>query len=271
MRESFGSFKPPESLDKQVAKKIESGGVVEKKEHLKQGVKPIMACVGTPDDFEDCKIPLGSIDWRDTVDLREAKSVVGGYANVDYYADPRDLESKEFKNAGKGSYVISNIDSKNKLSISYVNCTGVIVSGQDKLTGENISFLSHQDPWSFVRDQEKQDKFKEDLKQRLEEMKGRCAEGTVDARIVGGNYRDNDPKTKEDYLKSIQLLSSEVNSVLDFDPTVITGPKRVGGEDNVFFDNDNKRLYISRTKVGDVSTEPFTAKDIEEQIKKILE
>lgn len=243
----------------------------EKISHLKEGVKPIIACVGTEVDFAECATPLKTIDYGDTVDLREAKALVGGYANVDYYAHPADLVDKEYKNSGEGSYVISTVDSKDKMSVSYANCTGVLVSGQDKETGENISFLSHQDPWFFVRNKEKTDKFTADLRGRLEELKSRSAPGTIDARILGGNYIARNQGSKEDYVKSIEILSDELTKTLGFEPTVISGPKLQGGQDDVFFDNKNKRLYISRPKVGDASTEPYKPKKVTSQVGKFQE
>ncbi|OGM98048.1 MAG: hypothetical protein A2915_01325 [Candidatus Yanofskybacteria bacterium RIFCSPLOWO2_01_FULL_41_34] len=70
-------------------------------------------------------------------------------------------------------------------------------------------------------------------------------------------------------MESIQLLSEQAQNILGFEPVVMTGPKtRRGGYDNVFYDNNNRRLYIMRQQVGDETSKSYLQSDAENQKKK---
>jgi hypothetical protein len=230
-----------------------------KSEHLKGGEKPIIACIGELEQFPGHRSGIKNIDE------------FSGYGSldVDYSGDPKQLSIRDFKNAGSGSYVISSIDNFDKLSTWFLNCTGLVVAGRSKETGENVSFLSHQDPSFFLREKNK-DLFVKDLRERLGEVRGKCLEGTIDAAIIGGNYFRGffSGRFRRNYLDSIKLLSAEVANVLGFEPIVMTGPKTVSGPEDVFYDNNERRLHMMRPKVGDASTKSYLPSDIEEQKKK---
>ena len=121
---------------------------------------------------------------------------------------------------------------------------GLIVAGIDKKTGENISFITHQ-PSSFSED------FTVDLKKRLNEMKERCRQGSVDAIIVGGISNSNE-LFKKIYVKTIHFLSKETRQTFGFEPVIVNGPKVLVPVtvDEVSFDNKNRRLYLIRSKVN---------------------
>ncbi|MFC1756688.1 hypothetical protein ACFLZC_00805 [Patescibacteria group bacterium] len=244
---------------------------IETAEYLRPDIKPIMACIGTLADFKHSHSPhLNKIE-----DAINNESRDNSTTNVDYFGSPMELQRQGFKNRGKHSYVISTIDNKDKFSHNFINCTGIIVTGKDRETGKNVSFLSHQDPEHFLREEEDKKQFAADLRERTEELKKRCEDGTIDARIIGGNYFGEDrweyDRYQEDYLKSIKLLSSESSDILGFEPAIVVGPKTVSGKDDVFYDNENRRLYIIRPVVGDASSESFLPQNIEEQEKKWLE
>ncbi len=244
-------------------------------EHLKEGVDPIMACIGTRDDFE--KEP--------TLGLTDRLGFWGENKQnlfVDYYAYPYENNAKGIKNAGEKTYAISEISDLNKFSLKYKNCTGVIVSGQDKTNGKNISFFTHQDSMKVLPEGEIRRQFLADLKWRLKEMESRCTPGTIDAVIFGGNYLDSDRVEKEhhldskvefekNYMDSIHLLSEQISDVLGFQPTMIAGPKTTEGNDDAIYDNEHRRLYLRRPKIGENSSESFKfeeAEGREEQWKK---
>ena len=217
--------------------------------HLKDVSDAIIACVGT---FEQItKDPIAQ--KKHFLDKLLQSSKVH---NVDYFGDPISLVEKKMKNAGKNSYAISPIDDLDKFSNTFKNCTGLLVTGKDKETGKNISFLSHQDPGYFLNKEDNRRAFTSDLRQR-----------TVDAVIVGGNTQRSG-KFHKDYLESIQFLSTEVTSVFGFEPVVMTGPKTVAGGENVIYDNEHRRLYVVRPEVGNETTESFLPSDIQTQQKK---
>ena len=46
--------------------------------------------------------------------------------------------------SGKHDFFISAVNNKDKFSTGYLDCTGLVIAGSCKETGENLSFLTHQ-------------------------------------------------------------------------------------------------------------------------------
>lgn len=236
-----------------------------KAEHLKEGVKPIIGAIGTPEQFEGSDGPEREAFEDPSVnqDIDNNRSL-----NVDYNGNPDTLNKLKFKHMGRGSYVISPIDGSDKFSRRFKNCTGLVVSGIDKETGKEISFLSHQDSDYFFDGDKKHQTFTNDLRERLEELKSKCVEGTIDAVIMGGDYiAGSYPRYREDYVESIGMLGKITKSILGFEPVVMTGPKTGPGPDHVFYDTHNRRLYIERPEVGKESTKSYLPSEVEEKRK----
>lgn len=241
--------------------------ILKPKEHLDfkiKGAKPIIACAGSFNDYVYHDIDPEQVPIEENFNER-----LNNVYNVNYSSFPDDLKKRDFLNAGWNTYVLSVVDNNNKFSEGFFDCTGLIVAGIDKETGKNISFLSHQDPKEFLLEKKKD--FIKHLEQRLADIKNRCVLGTIDAVIVGGKYlAGNNSKgvsNKKIYLDSIELLSLEIKKTLGFEPVVINGPKKISGKDDIYYDNENRRLYFLRQKVNE-DTGSFTQSSIEEEKKK---
>ncbi len=230
---------------------ISEEAVLNNFEHLKEPSDRIVACIGEPNSFGE-----------DFLELKRATVTDNPAVNVDFIEE----------------HVFSKVDSSNKYSEGYIMCTGVVAVGRDKNTGENISFVSHQYPGSFLFTGK--EKFEEELVDRLQELLLKSEEGTIDVVIVGGSYDPNFEDTnglKNDsftnkYVPSIKFLSRVVKDVFGFDPSVIVGPKIIrqepprhfGNTDDIYFDNKNRRLYIVRDFLG-TGSGSFDPKYIEEE------
>lgn len=195
--------------------------------------------------------------------------------NIDYYGSPVRLRELGFKNAGNFSYVISSVDSKDKYSEQFKDCTGIVAIGLDKKTGEEISFLSHQDPEYFLlKHNNNSEQFLNDLADRLRELKDRSIQGTLDAVIVGGHHFKTDDHSQKKYTDSIELLSKQIAEILGFNPAVLTGPKEKfreeSFEDKVFLDNKERRVYIMRPRVGNSTTQSYSPTHLNTQRDKWL-
>ncbi|MFA6324696.1 MAG: hypothetical protein WCX46_00490 [Candidatus Paceibacterota bacterium] len=257
-----------------------------KGEHLKGGNKVIMGCI------DDKNNPNKENQYF----LDEFKK---NAEFLDFNYGEKEMKDKNIKTSGKETYLISPINEKNKYSINYLDCTGVIFVGKDKITGKNISCLTHQNPEKFLEDGDIQNEFIENLKKTTEEFKNSCEEGSIDIVIVGGNEDDvsrhtdnaiNDhrddftpgrdstdflnikPETK--YINSIKLLNYQISKIIGFSPVIMTPMNRNFSTPNhslgVFFDTKNRRVYLSRPYQNkSIKNEPFVASDIESQIKKI--
>jgi len=216
-----------------------------KSEHLDDGVRPIMACVGTAEEY-------GS-EISDFTELKRRA------VDVDYYADSEKLASQNHWNAGERTYIISGIDNKPKFTEKLYDCTSVVAVGRDIESNQEISFLTHQDPYSFLRVTRLD--FIGDLKKRLVEMKSVCQPSTVDIVIIGGRISDTD-----DYQKSINLLNTLVTDAFGFSPVVITGPKDNGSED-IYFDTEHRKLFVIRP-VSLLSNNSYVAENSETNVKR---
>jgi hypothetical protein len=137
-------------------------------------------------------------------------------------------------------YIISSINERRKFTSGLANCTSLIVTGIEKTTGHNVSFLTHQNDLSS----HKTDSFTVDLQEKLGAMKSMCVPGSIDAVIAGGMF--GHPIRQKAYVDSIQRLSAEVEKVLDFEPYVITGPKLDVGDEAVYYDTPNRKAYVVR-------------------------
>jgi hypothetical protein len=218
-------------------------------EHLAEGVSPIMACVGTYKEYAG--------------EIAKIEDIEAFGHNADYTGHPDLLDKQDIKNAGYGTYAISPVDEKPKFTENLWNCTSIVAVGREKETGKEISILTHQDPSIFLKEKGKK-LFFVDLEDRLGEFKEKCLKGTIDIVIAGGNLREKAP---EEYEKSIEALSSTVEGLFGFKPTVIVGPKE-SGMDNIYLDTQNRRLYVVRPENSKLHNEVFKPDQIDEMKKK---
>jgi hypothetical protein len=222
--------------------------IEQKPKHLNPGVKPIIACLEEMDELDLGRAYAGRDFLKDS--YRTAH-------DVDYRGEPRYLQLKNFLHNDMRSYVISTIDSQDKYSEGYQDCTGLVVSGVTP-DGQKISFITHQDPKDFLHIEGVKESFIHDLRIRFAEMKQRCGDdsGNIDVVMIGGKYaptisvRDyGEVNFKKDYVDSIKLLTLETKNALGFEPIIINGPKVEGASDNIYYNNENKRLYYVRPKI----------------------
>jgi len=217
-------------------------------EHLAEGFRPIMACVGTREEY-----------GKEIAELTNLESV--GH-NVDFYSNPKELDKKNFKNAGSQTYVISSTDGEPKLTKRLYNCTSLTAVGRKIDSETELSFLTHQDPYEFHN--VKKDSFVSHLKERLQELKSKCSEGSIDIVITGGWFNEKYP---DQYQESLKILSSVVKEELGFEPQVICGPKNLAGDD-VYFDTQKRRLYVVRPDDEILHNEVFKPSKIDEMKEK---
>ncbi|MEK7647199.1 MAG: hypothetical protein AAB378_02375 [Patescibacteria group bacterium] len=214
-----------------------------KSEHLKEGVKPIMACI---------------FDSENLSEYRAFEALDQGHAlPVDYFFRDEMMREKELTNAGEKTYVISPNNEQDKFSYGYRNCTGVVVVGRSKENGKEISFMSHEDPQRFLEDVTS--KFTVDLKRKISELKALSEDGTVDAVVFGGNYFKSLPDYIKNYLDSVKLLDKIIEKELGFSPVVLAGPNVVGGDQAIYFDTQHRRIYMLKPEDLKKTNVPYMA------------
>jgi len=232
-----------------------------KSEHLVEGVRPIMACVGIREDY-----------GKEISEIKDIEDVGHG---VDFFATPEDQYKSGNKNIEE-MYVISPVDGRAKFTKKLYNCTSLVAVGRTP-GGEEISFLTHQEP--FRTQNKDQESFDRDMQEKLRELKKRCVPGTVDVVVVGGHVHKN-------YKRIIHHLDRLVKEVLNFSPAVITGPKEVTLRlkasdikegtwtalppiyDDVYFDTKNRILLEVRPSDQILHNESFKPGEVDELHKK---
>lgn len=153
----------------------------------------------------------------------------------------------DYNYSGWCGYIISGVNSINKYSGNYKNCTWVVAIGESIESWENISILTHQNPVDFVPESENDCvamRFERILRSTLEELKTRSKPWSVDILILGGN----DLQYKSEYISSIETLDSIVMGVFWFHPVVVWWPVNVHdshyyGRD-IFIDTMRRRVIL---------------------------
>jgi hypothetical protein len=226
---------------------------IESKTHLEEGVKPIIACIGSEEDF----------DHRFAWDLINQSDQNKNLLEVKYGAPKSELDENNITYLSPHDYLISPIDSRDKVSYDYQTCIGLVVVGIDKETNEQISMLTHQNISSVISS--KKIEFIEDLSRHLQIFKDRSKEGTIDAVIFGGAYPE-DSSSKKMYEEVKGFTSELCKKEVGFIPFDITGPKVIKKfpekkptlagwatdawpTDTVFFDTKERRLFVQRDNV----------------------
>ena len=236
-----------------------SGNFGEKFNHLEKGIPQIMVGIQTYyGPYHKFKLPPN-------VELLKKYS-----EDIHWQSNPVYYREHHIKSNQNGTYVISEASEKNKYSEGYLNCTGLIMIGVDKETGDNISVVTHQQSDSTtLADAEK---FIRDLATTVKDFVQQCKPKTIDALIVGGN--DNDKNNLTEYRESAQDIINIASPFLGFAPRMATGPKITNGkyDTNIYLDTENRRLHLFMpTQENARVYEDFALENIEIQKEKYTE
>lgn len=200
---------------------------------------------------------------------------------VDFYMPQKEALEKGFLKDDELSYIISDINDRDKMSMEYKSCTGLVVSGIEKDTGQAISFITHQNPGFILNpgpilhnEKDRLSEFKTELSKRLREFKSKCEEKTIDAVLFGGQllkFKDlSDEDPRQEYLSNqykglISIVTNIVKNELDFIPEIVTGPKTEKGSEIGLYDTSERRLYLYRNNQSGNFTQSFPASRVDEK------
>ena len=179
--------------------------------------------------------------------------------NLDWDAEKEVHHQNNMKNAGQGSYIISECNEKPKYSEGYGDCLGFVLVGKDQ-EGRELSLMSHKKPENAFG--ENMENFERDLAERVDEFLKTVDKETVDAIMFGG--RRGGVKYKE----SIKILGGLLQEKLGFEPTVMTGPNLAASMTDVYLDTKNRRLFIARGEQDSGGpNESFLPSEVDEKSK----
>lgn len=239
--------------------------------HLAEGIKPIITCVGSFKDY-GLETPIEKPGQKSgTLNTKEVAKKLGltSLKNVDQHEGAYHRRKEDALSAGYDTYIISPIDSSNKFSENFHRCIGIVMLGVDKETGEKVSCLGHFDPLKIEKSE-----MSDHLEQRFMEMKVKCKDNTVDAVLVGGRYYSDYEmdfhQMEQNYNDSVKFFGSEVEDMFGFKPVVINGPKVGRGQDCVFVDTKNGRVYLLRPEVNQ-TTGDFPYDEVDKKDKALRE
>ena len=183
--------------------------------------------------------------YEDLIDRLKKSQSMKQWVNVDR------LHGKKEKNTLESSwmnvwisanwipaYVISGIDTNDKYSEGYQNCTGIILFGKN-WNGENISLLSHQKPEYFLNSEN----FKNDLEHKLTQF---CKEvKDIQCFIVWWNVWE--PWNNLTYQQSISCLKDILKSH-KLIPKILPPNNLITSEIMVNIETKNNKINILRPK-----------------------
>ncbi len=195
---------------------------------LIEGVKPIRICVGRHEYFEYLDNAIEDpnthfLDWNNNIQNT----------------------SSEYSDRNKYGIMTTSIDSSDKYSPEYLNCTGILLVGENA-SGETISCLTHQNS-VYIADSNLIDIFNAKILKLFEDFKNQTQSGTVEILTFGGNLLC--PKSRNFLHRNI---NEKCISVFNQIPRNIFGPKIEDSYDDlgdsVFFDTKNRRLFFMRNE-----------------------
>lgn len=205
-------------------------------------------------------------EWRRFVEARWEN--VESPVEVVNWFEPAHLQDKRGQpNGGDRSYVISTVSETPKYSFEYQSCTGVVVMGRDRKTGERISILTHQSVYITGGIMEK---FMQDLKTSVTELFKRVDPSSLSVGFLGGRANDYDQKSLELRNSMLNEVQGVIESVLGKDVKVINDPAMRSTA--VFVDTEAGVVHIAAdtsTKASEEEPQPsrrFT-KDSQEPIR----
>ena len=244
-------------------------------EHLRDDIRPIMACTGDKALFKDhpgraeafSHTALDAIFHQERHrrdEDYEPLAVDSNIFEVDWFGWEEKWNKEQVKHGGDESYVISPVDTRDKLTKEGKECIGLFVVGKEKNSGENISFMSHQNTTFLLHfNGPGKQKFIADLRDTLNELKDRAEPGTIDAVIFTGKdlpERTSHGRTYHiEYEDLCTLISDTVQSVLGFRPHALD-PKTDEIEDHVLGDTKERRIYLMRDPEYTPKVEHFSRK-----------
>lgn len=181
----------------------------------------------------------------DSFSKEKIKTIKKQGVNVDFFGDRATDHRKQIPvyRGVDESYVISQPNEHDKFSESYYNCTGIILVGQDRESSEQLSLLTHQNPFEFLDNQKSN--FTRDLSETVDDMMKKVKPESVDAILFGGSM------DLQQYKESINFLSKILKKKLDFEPTVIAGPDLADKPTSIYFETQNRHLYLVRSEQPD--------------------
>lgn len=172
---------------------------------------------------------------------------------VDFYASDDEKKQRQQKSAGRQTYVISPVTSKDIVSSDHLNCTGSVFVGRSE-NGRQLAFVTHQDPTEVLY--ENRSRFADEFGRGLEEFLGRVGRETVAYGLFGGNYfhamtggtgskESQATLYSEHYVSSIILLADLAHQHIPWlEPIVAMGPNLKPSPVHFRFHTQKRKLLV---------------------------
>lgn len=185
-----------------------------------------------------------------------------GSEYIDYYAKTHEAGQLS---AWEDTFVISNVDERDKVSWEFSRCIGFVAVGRDKVTHKNTAFMSHQSPSSFHKSsdiehdryEKRREQFKQDFTGRLQEFIERVDRDSIDMVVFGGARGDELSDHHHTLMKSLADLAESISGVHAREIDIPNRPPIDGGGSSwdperdievhdAYFDTSKRRLYVGK-------------------------
>jgi len=142
----------------------------------------------------------------------------------------------------KSTYSISGIDTRDKYSSDFFDCTWLVCSGLTKSTNEKVSFLTHQDPLKILYDY--QNSFTSDIEKQLVKISQISYNWSIDLWTFWWDIKNKDfDLYPYNYVKQIVLLKKIVWDILKINVRVLVWPSNVLEDEDIDAMEQSSHFY----------------------------
>ena len=178
---------------------------------------------------------------------------------IDYYVNNKNIAKNNLKWFVENWFSISKINSNNKYSKRYLNCTWIIAVWKSKEDWTNISFLTHQNTLKYLKDKNIDLIFKNNLIKSLEELIKLSEDWSID--IILAWWNDD----KKDYGDTIKFLWEIINDLLWFYPSVILW--KSDKEKDIVLNTKDRKVYYFKEYSNISENINFISNEVDNLIK----
>lgn len=177
---------------------------------------------------------------------------------IDFYWNNKELLEKNSFSYQDNFYIFSKINWNNKYSKRYLNCTWLVISWKNE-KWENISALTHQNPWYFLSEKKinknsdisYKEYFQKELEKYLDEITSKMLEWTIDIVIVWWEVYNN---SNSEYKESIKFLNEiiykklNIISGINWWPTFHNNVSKIDNNKDIVVNTQERKVYYFKDR-----------------------
>lgn len=171
-------------------------------------------------------------------------------------------------------YAMTDVDASDKYSYDYYNCCGVVMSGWSRSQKKFISFMTHHNPESLLKNDTVYASFTKKLDERMQVVIDGCDPDSVDICMFGGNFF-TDISSRQTYAEVYEQFNEQLKTHITerttLVPDFLTGPNLRFNPSSFAFMNDTRVLHAFREDQPDsVVNDPHPGSRLADRVRRYL-